>query len=271
MVVPRLETELYYLMEQGDKEMLISRLNSTRISELLGKIDTVLIPVGTFEAHGPHASVMTDSIWAEKACEEVDKFVGDRVFVAPLIPYGHTLHLKEKPGSLDIPAQVLSDYVFEILKGFFLSWQIKFAVIVNGHHDQIGALRLAAERAHELGLKIVILNWWLDPFWSELKNVAPELEGHAGAAETSMIWYIGEEYVETELIPKKPHSFSFNAPIGLDDTFSRKEINSHIWPMAYFGNPSGASKEIGKALFEKSVQLIIKSIDLLRDDRLIRS
>ncbi len=244
--------------------MFLSRLNSTQVSSVLGKIDTLVLPIGTFEAHGPHASITTDSLIAEKLSEAVENIAGDRVFIAPVIPYGHTWHLIDKPGSHDVPPRVLSDYIFEVIHGF-VRWKIKNIVIINGHHDQLSAIRSASERAHELGMRVAILNWWLESFWEELKDLAPGMEGHAGGAETSIIWYIDEKYVDKKLLPTKSQSFSFKMPTGLDDLFSREEVNRHVWPNAYFGdNPSKASPEIGKALFEKSVQIIVRAIDALR-------
>jgi creatinine amidohydrolase len=46
--------------------MLVEELTSAGASRCVGKVDTVLIPVGTIEAHGPHCSVATDVLIPEK-------------------------------------------------------------------------------------------------------------------------------------------------------------------------------------------------------------
>ncbi|MDG6922360.1 MAG: creatininase family protein [Nitrososphaerota archaeon] len=243
----------------------MSEVNSTQIASKIGKIETLVLPIGTFEAHGPHASVMTDSLIVEKLSEGVEQRASGRVFVAPVIPYGHTWHLIDRPGSHNVSDTVLSDYVFEVMKGF-LPWKVKNIVIVNGHHDQLSAIRSASEKVYALGMRVAIVNWWLAPFWNELKELAPGMEGHAGGAETSLIWYVGEKYVDEKLIPTKSQNFSFKVPVSMDDLFSRVEVNKHVWPNAYFGNPSSASPKIGEALFERSVELIVKTIDNLQSD-----
>ena len=143
--------------------MLIEEITSDRASKIIGKIDTLVLPVGTVEAHGPHCSVASDIIVPVRLAQEVEKLAGDRIYVAPIIPYGHTWHLKDFPGSHDISGEVLTEYVFQVLKGF-LSWKIKYAIIINGHGGNDEALALAAEKAASLGIKTVVLDWWSGPF-----------------------------------------------------------------------------------------------------------
>src|SRR2546428_14140463 len=106
--------------------MIIEELNLDKASKLLGKIDTVVIPIGTMESHGPHCSVVTDSLVAEWMAKDVDKIIGDKIYVAPTIVYGHTWHFKHIPGSHDISGRVLSDFVFEVINGF-RPWKVKYA------------------------------------------------------------------------------------------------------------------------------------------------
>jgi len=132
--------------------MKIAELTGERASKTIGKVDTVIIPVGTLEKHGPHCSVMSDVLIPEKIAEEVDRLLYDEVLVGPTIPYGHTWHLKEHAGSHDVPGRVLSEYVFYVLRGF-KEWGIKYAVLLNGHGGNIEALHEAGERASDAGVK----------------------------------------------------------------------------------------------------------------------
>ena len=130
--------------------MLIEEITSDRASKIIGKIDTLVLPVGTLEAHGPHCSVASDIIVPVKLAHEVEKLAGDRIYVAPIIPYGHTWHLKDFPGSHDVSGEVLSEYVYQVLRGF-LPWKIKYVIIINGHGGNDEALGLAAEKLRRSG------------------------------------------------------------------------------------------------------------------------
>ncbi len=250
--------------------MLIKRLTNSRASQLIGKIDTLLLPVGTIEAHGPHLSVAADVIVPELIALEVERLAGDRVFVAPAIPYGHTWHLKDFAGSHDVPHAVLSDYVYHVLKGF-QPWKVKYAVILNGHGGNDGALRLAAERSADLGIKTVVLGWWEGQFLERLRGVIPEPEGHAGEGETSLVWNVGDEYLDPSIIPKEDHIFSYSkgkAAAGFVDTFD-PAMTSVAFPGAYSGRPSRGTKETGRRLNQECARLVVDTIDALRAGRLL--
>ena len=245
--------------------VLIEELNSYRAEELIGKIDTVLLPVGTLEAHGPHCSVMSDVLIPTRICEDVEKLTGDRVFIAPVIPFGHTWHLKDKPGSHDVPYTPFSDYVYHVLKGF-LTWKVKYAVIMNGHGGNIQALHYAAERASDAGVKTVVLSWWAGGFADAIKGMVQDVDGHAGESETSFLWFVGDKYVDQSLIPKEPHMISFDkgrTAASFMDTYD-ENINRAAFPRAYSGNPAAATKEKGRRMNEIVARGIVDVIDALR-------
>ena len=248
--------------------MRVIDLNSTRASEVIGKIDTLLLPVGTIEAHGPHCSVATDALIAEKMADEVERLAGDRVLVGPMIPYGHTWRLKGHAGALDVCGKVLADYLFEVIKGYGETWKIKYVVVVNGHGGNTDALHEAAERAANLGIRTVILSWWTGGFAEKLKEVVPDPGGHAGEAETSLILNVGEKYVEKSLIPREDCNFSFPTAATLGDIYD-PTVNRAAFPRAYNGRPRAASAEKGKLLNEKSARLILEVIDAMKSGKLV--
>ena len=204
--------------------MRIDELTSRKASQLIGKIDTLIIPVGTIEAHGPHCSIMSDTLITQKLAERVDQLAGDRVFVAPAIPYGHTWELQDQPGSHMIPRKVLTDYVLEVIKGF-QKWKIKFVILLNGHGSvgfgtggNIEPLHEAAESATELGIKTIVLLWCFAP--EALKRVTEDVDVHAGEAETSAVWFVGDIYVDKDAIPKAEQRLhSTQTPAQLNDIF----------------------------------------------------
>ena len=248
--------------------MRVIDLNSTRASEVIGKIDTLLLPVGTLEAHGPHCSVAADSLIADKMAEEVERIAPNNVLLGPLIPYGHTWHLKNHPGSLDVPGKTLGDYVFEVIKGFGESWKIKYAVIVNGHGGNIDPLHEAAERASDLGVKTVVLSWWTGGFLEPFKQVVQDAEGHAGEAETSLLLNVGERYVEKALVPREDHNFSFPTAASFMDIYD-PAANRTAFPRAFSGTPRDASTDKGKRLNQKAAEVILQVVDGMRSGKLI--
>lgn len=248
--------------------MLVEDITSDKASRIIGKIDTLILPVGTVEAHGPHCSVAADIIVPVKMAEEVEKLAGDRVLVAPIIPYGHTWHLKDFPGSHDVSGEVLSEYVFQVLRGFQTSWKIKYAVILNGHGGNDEALALAGEKAASLGLKTVILDWWSGAFLDALNKVVPDFDGHGGEGETSLVWNVGDKYVDSSIIPKEDNLRQNNGTIaGFSNIYASGYV-AVMMPRAYIGRPSRASAEKGRLLNEEGAKLVVELVDKLRSGKL---
>ena len=244
--------------------MFVEDITSDKASKLIGTIDTLVLPVGTLEAHGPHNSVAADIIVPVRMAQEINKLAGDRVWVAPIIPYGHTWHLKNFPGSHDIPGEVLSEYVFQVLKGFYQSWKVKYAVILNGHGGNDESLALAAEKAASMGLKTVVLDWWSGPFLAALEKVVPDIDGHGGEGETSLVWNVGDKYVDASIIPKEDHLRPPTPSIAGFGAIYDPSYTAFMMPRAYRGRPSRASAEKGKRLNEESARLIVDLIDKFR-------
>jgi creatinine amidohydrolase len=249
--------------------MKIAELTGKKASEVVGKMDTVVIPVGTLERHGPHCSVMSDVLIPEKIAQEIDGLMGEKVLIGPTIPYGHTWRLKSHAGSHDVPRQVLADYAFYVVKGF-QQWGIKYAVLLNGHGGNIEALHDAAERASDLGIKTVVLSWWTGGFQAVMKEVVQDLGGHGGEAETSLLWNAGDQYVDSDAIPKQEHSYSFKAGASVSDVFDQ-DVNKKIYPQAYSGRPFAASKEKGRVLTQKAAKLVVETIDALRNGDIVET
>src|SRR5579862_9422226 len=242
--------------------MLIEDITSDKMAKIIGKIDTLVLPVGTVEAHGPHCSIASDVIVPVRLVQEVEKLAGDRVYIAPIIPYGHTWHLKDFPGSHDVPAEVFSEYVFQVLKGF-LTWKIRYVIIINGHGGNDEALALAAEKAATAGMKTIVLDWWSGAFYDALKEIAPDSGGHAGEMETSLVWNVGEKYVDASIIPKEDNLPPATSIAAFSNIYDPEITRAHF-PRAYVGRPARASAEKGRLLNERAAHLIVELIDDFR-------
>jgi creatinine amidohydrolase len=73
--------------------MYIANLTKETFREASKTIDTVIIPIGSLEAHGSHCPLSTDIIVPEKILSFVEQHYGQRIFIAPTVNYGYTPHL----------------------------------------------------------------------------------------------------------------------------------------------------------------------------------
>src|SRR5947209_12390092 len=114
--------------ELSTREM--ERINWMEFAEWVpSRIQTVLLPLGTLEAHGATANG-TDII----APVAIARAIAERVnaMIAPVIAYGFTGVLDAYPGGLTIPEDVYRGYVCAVVAGL-AGTGFRSIILLNGH------------------------------------------------------------------------------------------------------------------------------------------
>lgn len=171
----------------------LQRLTWTRIKQLVpDKIRTVLLPIGTVEAHGASA-VGTDNIVPETiAAMEAERI---NALIAPTLNYGITTSLYQYPGSIRVDPDHFTPFVVDILTSL-ADTGFSQIFILNGHGGNNAALREAAYAAHrDRHINIANIHWWL--LVSELtKAHFGQVGGHGGIDETACMQAIDPDLVD---------------------------------------------------------------------------
>jgi len=159
------------------------------------KIDTVLLPLGTIEAHGviPNG---TDIIAPVAMAKEIAPRVN--AMIAPVIPYGFTGVLDAYPGSFTIPENIYRDYVRAVLLGLAKN-KFKNIILLNGHGGGQTAIlnALVQEVGRETGSRILVINWW--SYCADVcQKVFGEDGGHAGNTETAYMLAVDPSLVRQQ-------------------------------------------------------------------------
>lgn len=222
----------------------------------LQKSDLVIIPVGMVEAHGHHLPLGTDIFSPRLFCSMIEKRIGDKVWIAPEIPYGQSFDLSYYPGTFSVPSEILAEYVFHIGKSMYANG-LKKLIFLNGHGGNVTALSLASQRLVELGMDVLISNWWLD-YSTEILTIT-EGQGHAGEDETSAILYYDEELVQMDKAMKN------NKKPLLKINF--KDRGRVLYENALSGDATLATKEKGKKIFKLLTDKMIDAILQVREGR----
>ena len=123
------------------QERRLSRINWMEFAELVPRrIHTLLLPVGTLEAHGV-TSLGTDNEIPLRLSEAIAERLN--AMVAPPIPYGVTAHLGALAGGTHVPADAFTDYAAAVMatlahQGF------QNIVVMNGHGGNTEPLKEAS-------------------------------------------------------------------------------------------------------------------------------
>jgi creatinine amidohydrolase len=159
------------------------------------RIETVLIPTGTLEAHGvlPNGSDnLAPEAMARDLAERLD------ALIAPTLNYGVTGSLDAYAGGFSIDAEAYEAFVSSLLTGLARNG-FENLVILNGHGGpQTAILERVAERVgREQRVRTLVANWWAVA--SDItQEVFGEDGGHAGNNESAYVQAIVPEHVHPE-------------------------------------------------------------------------
>lgn len=187
----------------------LEQINWMEFLELVpDKVPTVLLPLGSLEAHGVTANgadILAPVAMARDIAERVN------AMVAPVVPYGITLSLAGYPGGLTVPEDVYKAYVRAVLAGLARA-KFRNIILLNGHGGNSAALNAAAaEIANETGARTLVVNWWT--YCSDITlEVFGEDGGHAGENENAYIMAIDPSLSHPERY--KPDLALANPPSG---------------------------------------------------------
>lgn len=151
--------------------------------KILKTVNTVILPVGSMEQHGPHCPLGTDHMTAEAVAEDIGKRTG--LPVLPVVPVGVSSHHRQFPGTLWAPPAVFRDYIKAIILSAASHGPHKF-FIVNGHGGNTPSLKEVAEE----------LRSDYEIFVAIATAYPTKLDGHAGEDETSLILHLRPELVD---------------------------------------------------------------------------
>jgi creatinine amidohydrolase len=174
-------------------ERKLGRLSWLKVRELVpSKIDTVILPVGTVEAHGS-ACIGTDDyipeFIANSICERLN------ALVAPTINYGITRSLYRYNGGSTINENTFMLYVRDVLDSLADSG-FRNIVVMNGHGGNNAALKAAGvEFHHRRRANVAIIHWW-ELCGEMTKKFFGHAGGHAGTDETAVVQAIDSNIVD---------------------------------------------------------------------------
>ena len=171
------------------RDYRLSRLTWPEVDKVVKDgYNTVIVPIGVLEAHGPHLPLGTDFLIPEGIALEIAPKI--KALISPAIHTGVVRSLTWYPGSCGIEPETFESLVYEFLSGLSRHG-FKYFVILNGHGsgDHLTSLRNALRRLWiERSRWTILVNWWI--YARNLtKKIYGKMGGHAGTDETAMIYF----------------------------------------------------------------------------------
>ena len=179
-------------------EHFIERLTWEQVDERIkAGVDSVLVPIGTTEQHGPHMPLDTDCFIARSLAGRAAELAAEQgvsVLVAPTLNVTLSWYHMQFPGSMRLSTTTFLQ-VFREVCDSLVHHGFENLVAVNGHGGNIAALTVAINHYFETTGRRVFLAQW----WDLASDVLADVEGpmiHAEEAETSLALALGQTVYE---------------------------------------------------------------------------
>lgn len=193
----------------------------------------LVLPLGSYEQHGPHLPLDTDSriiaavVAAALDHDEVDS---GAFLVAPVLPVTASDEHAGFAGTLSAGTDATAAAIVAICRS--ASWA-RGVVIVNGHGGNTDALARATRDLTHEGIRHAL---WTLPHYAGG-------DMHAGRTETSLMLHIGPSAVRTDRVPL----FATEVPPGAIAAMREGGVAA-VSDNGVLGDPSGATAEHGRAV-----------------------
>ncbi len=230
------------------------------VENYLNSSDSIIIPIGSTEQHGPTGLIGTDAICAYKVAIGVGEKAN--ALVAPTMNVGMALHHTAFPGSISLRPTTLILYIQDYITSLAKAGFRKF-FFINGHGGNVATLRAAFSQIYDHldGLNITnseqvkckVANWYMG---REVYQLAKSLYGkeegsHATPSEVALTQYVYPEEIKTATLnPEVSKGYAIYGAKSFRKSYPDGRMGS---------NPALATPEHGQQFYELAVKELTQS------------
>jgi creatinine amidohydrolase len=179
--------------------VFLSEMTTLEVEAFLRDHQTIIVPIGSTEQHGPHGPLGTDALIPTEVARRVAEQVG--ALVAPALGYGLSYPHTGFTGvvQLRIPTFMA---VIEDLCASLATVGFTRIVFLNGHYDNTYAIAYACANATDRmpdGVRAFPLNYWDGMTAEEAAEFFDPSNGlHANKGETAAVLAINADLVDMD-------------------------------------------------------------------------
>jgi creatinine amidohydrolase len=241
-------------------------MTTLEVEAFLKEHQTVIVPVGATEQHGPHAPLLTDVLIPQEVARRAAPKVG--AVVAPPVNYALSYPHVGFTGLVHIRIPTFMALI-EDLAVSLSSIGFRRIVFLNGHYDNTYAIAYACANAAERlakGTRAFPVNYW-DGMTAEETGEFFNLETglHANQAETSAVMAINPALVDLERanaeFPKFPEMTVNTGAVHTAFFFSSPGSVHRATRSGTWGDARKSSAEVGERFLEIGVKSTVAVLD----------
>jgi creatinine amidohydrolase len=246
--------------------VFLGEMTNPEVETFLASHQTVIVPTGATEQHGPHAPLLTDVLIPQEVARRIASRVG--AVVAPPINYALSYPHVGFTGLVHIRIPTFMALVEDLCVAFATAG-FKRIIFLNGHYDNTYAIAYACANAADKMPKTVRafpVNYWDGLTPDEVAEFSGLKNGlHANAAETSAILAINPELVDLERanaeFPPFPEFTVNTAPVHTAFFFTTPGSVHSATKSGTWGDARKSTAEMGERYIEAGVRSTIAVLD----------
>ena len=245
--------------------VFLGEMTDPEVRAALERTQTIIVPTGSTEQHGPHGPLLTDAI----VPTEVGRRVAERIgaLVGPPINYALSYPHVGFTGVVHIRVTTFMSLI-EDLCASYASIGFKRIVFLNGHYDNTYAIAYACATAAErmpAGVNAFPVNYW-DGMTAEEAGefFGPTTGLHANRGETSAVMAIDPDLVDLDAanaeLPPFPEVTN-QAPVHTAFFFSAPGSVHRATKSGTWGDAREASVEYGQRYLDVVTDATVRVLD----------
>lgn len=208
-------------------------LSASDVPASLNTDSVLCLPIGSYEQHGPHLPLHTDTVIAERFTQRLVTRYGDQhdLWILPSVPYGLSLEHSWSPGTISLRIDLLTRWLNTIV----------------GEYVRATPARKLTVRAD-----------------------SPVPEIHAGVQETSVMLALAPDHVHLDCLPEQARSSSINPAeirrqiLDRGTTWPWSSGDPAIAAHGITGgDPRTATAQLGEAIIDSAVAACTQALDKL--------
>jgi creatinine amidohydrolase len=238
----------------------LAELRAPQVHELITEQSVLVQPLGAIEQHGPHLPFDTDLVIAGDVAAGAIDDVGDRYdcWLLPPLAYTKSNEHAWSAGTFWLSATTLLAVLDDIGRSAAMLPARKL-VFFNGHGGNSALLGVANR---ELRLKYGLMTFLAHPGMPVDQGGAGSVNAdelgmgiHAGTDETSLMLHLRPDRVDMSRATRNvPEWMAGNQHVRFGGRVGFGWLSDDFGPDGHIGDPTAATAERGKELFEGAVR-----------------
>jgi creatinine amidohydrolase len=245
--------------------VFMGEMTSPEVESFLKTSQTVIVPTGSTEQHGPHGALLTDMLIAQEVARRAAPSV--KALVAPPINYALSYPHVGFVGLVHIRVNTFMALIEDLCHSF-ASIGFKRIVFLNGHYDNTYAIAYAcatAQRQLPEGVQAYPVNYWDGMSADEASEFfGPNTGLHANRGEISAVLAINPALVDMDNANSEMPPFpevTNTAPVHTAFFFSNPGSVHRATHTGTWGDARAASAEFGERYLSVVSEATVRLLD----------